>query len=90
MGVRIKKEKIPVFIMTERYRIEGEIHVVIGGRLIDEINRERDFIPITDVTIYDVGKDNRVDAIDFMAISKSAIVFLAPMRAVDVLSLIHI
>jgi hypothetical protein len=64
--------------MTRQYRIEGEIHVVAGGRLVDELNKERDFIPLTNVTVFDVVGGNPIDTVEFVAVNKDAVVFLAP------------
>jgi MinD-like ATPase involved in chromosome partitioning or flagellar assembly len=78
MGIRIQKDRISVIVMTEQYRIEGEIHVVAGGRVIDEINKEKDFIPLTNVTVYDAATGNSIDTVEFIAIQKQAVVFVAP------------
>ena len=77
MGVRAVKEKLPVIILTTTYRLEGEMHVVPGGRLLDEINKERDFIPITNATVYDVTGEV-VDTLDFIAVNKTLILMMAP------------
>lgn len=77
MGVRAVKEKLPVIILTTTYRLEGEMHVVPGGRLLDEINKERDFIPITNATVYDVTGEV-VDTLDFIAVNKNLILMMAP------------
>lgn len=78
MGVRAVKEKIPVILLTTTYRLEGEMHVVPGGRLLDEINKERDFIPITNATVYDLSGDSPLDTLDFIALNKSLVVMVAP------------
>lgn len=78
MGVRAVKEKIPVILLTTTYRLEGEMHVVPGGRLLDEINKERGFIPITNATIYDISGDAPLDTLDFIAVNKSLVVMIAP------------
>ncbi len=78
MGVRAVKEKIPVILLTTTYRLEGEMHVVPGGRLLDEINKERDFIPITNATVYDISGEAPLDTLDFIAVNKTLIVMVAP------------
>jgi len=78
MGVRAVKEKIPVILPTTTYRLEGEMHVVPGGRLLDEINKERDFIPITNATVYDISGETPLDTLDFIAVNKSLVVMVAP------------
>jgi len=78
LGVRAVKERVPVILLTTTYRLEGEMHVVPGGRLLDEINKERDFIPITNATVYDVTGETPLDTLDFIAINKNLIVMVAP------------
>lgn len=77
MGVRAVKERIHVILLTTSYRLEGEMHVVPGGRLLDEINKERDFIPITNATVYD-STGETLDTLDFIAVNKSLVVMVAP------------
>lgn len=78
MGVRAVKEKIPVILLTTTYRLEGEMHVVPGGRLLDEINKERDFIPVTNALIYDLSGEAPLDTLDFIAVNKALVVMVAP------------
>jgi hypothetical protein len=78
MSVRAVKEKVPVILLTTTYRLEGEMHVVPGGRLLDEINKERDFIPVTNATIYEASGDAPLDTLDFIAVNKSLVVMVAP------------
>jgi hypothetical protein len=78
MGVRAVKERIPVILLTTSYRLEGEMHVVPGGRLLDEINKERDFIPVTNATIYDISGETPLDTLDFIAVNKSLVIMVAP------------
>ena len=40
MGIKTFKERVPVILLTASYRIEGDMHVVPGGRMLDEINKE--------------------------------------------------
>ncbi|MCQ2735881.1 MAG: hypothetical protein MJ234_01505 [bacterium] len=79
MALRVPKEKVPVILLTSSYRVEGELHVVPGGRLIDEINKkDRDFIPVTNATIYEIAGDAPLDSLDFIAINKTQVVMIAP------------
>lgn len=78
MAVKIEKEKVAVIIITTSYRLEGEMHVVPGGRLLDEINRERTFIPLTNATLYDPGSGQPIDTLDFIAINKELVLMIAP------------
>lgn len=78
MGVKAVKERIPVVLLTTSYRLEGEMHVVPGGRLLDEINKERGFIPLTNATVYDVSGETPLDTLDFIAVNKNLVVMIAP------------
>lgn len=77
VGVRITKERIPVVVITTTHRMEGEVHVIPGGRLLDEINKPGQFLPITNVTVYD-AEGNPIETVDFIAVNKAQIVFLTP------------
>jgi len=78
MGIKAIKEKVPVIILTTHYRLEGELHVAPGGRLLDEVNREREFLPITNATIYDISGETPLDTLDFIAVNRALIVMVAP------------
>ena len=81
MAVRAVKEKVPVILMTTTYRLEVEMHVVPGGRVLDEIIKERDFIPLTNATVYDVGGETPLDTLEFVAINKNLVILVAPTGA---------
>jgi hypothetical protein len=78
LGVKAVKERIPVILLTTSYRLEGEMHVVPGGRLLDEINKERDFVPLTNATVYDISGETPLDTLDFIAVNKNLVVMVAP------------
>ena len=78
MAVRAVKESIRVILLTSTYRVEGHIHVVPGGRLLDEINKEREFIPVTRASIYALDGEAPLDILDFVAVNKSQVVMIAP------------
>ena len=78
MGIKTFKERVPVILLTSSYRIEGDMHVVPGGRMLDEINKERDFIPVTNATVYELNGDTPLDSLDFITINKNQIVMVAP------------
>ncbi|MFH1453657.1 MAG: hypothetical protein ABIH00_06730 [Armatimonadota bacterium] len=78
MPIVTAKEKIRVVIITTHLRLEGEMHVIPGGRLLDEINKERVFLPVTDATIYDMHGENIIDTLEFIAVNKNQILLIAP------------
>lgn len=79
MAVKTSKDKISVIVLTTTYRLEGELHLVPGGRLLDEVNRNRDFVPLTNVTLFDPGSGQPVDTLDFIAVNKNLVVMIAPV-----------
>jgi len=79
VGVKASKEKFDIVVITNSMRMTGKMHVIPGGRLTDEINKERDFLPLTDVTIYDVSGENAISSLDFIAINKNLILLIAPI-----------
>ncbi|MBQ7502760.1 hypothetical protein IJT93_08650 [bacterium] len=78
MAVKTEKEKVAVIVLTTSYRLEGEMHVAPGGRLLDEINRERMFVPLTNATLYDPSSGQPIDTLDFIAINKDLVLMIAP------------
>jgi hypothetical protein len=78
VSVRVTKEKIPVVLLTTSHRMEGEVHVIPGGRLLDELNKNTDFLPITNVTVYELDGETPLDTVDFIAVNKKQIIFLTP------------
>ncbi len=81
MAIQTTKEKVPVIVLTTSYRLEGDMHVVPGGRILDEINRERGFIPLTNVTLFDPVSGQPVDTLEFIAINKALVLMIAPVDA---------
>lgn len=78
MAVRAVKESIRIILLTSTYRVEGYLHVVPGGRLLDEVNKEREFIPLTRASIYTLDGETPLDTLDFVAINRAQVVMLAP------------
>ena len=83
MAVRAVKESIRVISATSTYRVEGYLHVVPGGRLLDEVNKEREFIPITKAAIYALDGEAPLDTLDFVAINKTQVVMIAPAAPIS-------
>ena len=72
-----------VLIETQRHRIAGTLTLARDGyrsRVSDLLNTpERDFVPLTDVTIEVLDAEGRGTHHDFMAVSRRHIVFAIPM-----------
>ncbi len=73
------KDRRPVVVVTKTHRLEGEMAVVPGGRLIDELNKRRSFIPLTNVSIFEVQGTDPLGRMDFVAVQKKLVIMVAPL-----------
>ena len=48
-----RDDKTRVVLLTENYRIVGDIHLVAGARLTDYLTEAKSFIAITDAQVTD-------------------------------------
>ena len=71
--------KVPVFstIQTTTHRMHGEIHVRRDQRVKDELNREENFIALTNVTVFAADGTVAYEAA-FLAVQLSQIVWVIP------------
>ena len=54
MAMKIEKEKKNVDLYTNRYKINGDIHIHVNARLTDTLqalSKQSGFLPMTDVVI---------------------------------------
>jgi hypothetical protein len=89
MSDQAKYEKIRVIVETAERTFRGNLYRPVIGeddRLSDFLNEyDRRFLCLTEVAINDRGQTHRPgEKRDFVAISTSAISFLAPMRSDEV------
>jgi len=73
----ISKEAVVCIIQTLMHRIRGSVHVRIGERLKDEIDQSKQFIAITDATVYSLQGQMLYDS-DFVILNRDHIVWLLP------------
>lgn len=71
--------KIPVFatIQTTTHRIRGRIHVRRDQRVKDELDREENFLAITEVTVFNADGSVLYEA-PFLAVQRASIVWVMP------------
>ena len=70
-----EQEKVLVYL-RRNFRIEGWAHLVKNQRLLDMVNdKDRAFIPLTNVTAVDANSGTRMEA-PFMAVNKAEISFI--------------
>jgi len=75
------KEKIRVVIGTSRYRIEGDVHILAGGRLTDLVNvKAKDFWAITNAVIVDAIENKVLHRIGYGVVARDEIIFLYPVE----------
>ncbi len=74
----VKKEARRVVIFSENYRIEGYMYLIPGARIVDELNKNIQFIPLTDCIIYDKDSSLEIDRVNFMVVNKNMISLVFP------------
>ena len=72
----INKQTIRVEIITAKYKIEGNVHVIYNHRASDMLNSKEHFIAVTDAIIYPVDKQEPLFEKDFIAVNKNFIICL--------------
>ena len=76
-----KKECVPVMVITKDHRIEGDMHVLEGSRLLDSLNsRSKDFYAMTSARIYRLEDDVRVGSPAFVAVARDRITAIFPVE----------
>ena len=75
--LKAKKDKIRVITFTDRFRIEGDIHLYENSRLSDILNAEssKDFVALTNVKIFSM-EDQLLYTKDFLALNKQHVVLV--------------
>jgi len=73
----VSKETVAVVIQTPTHLLHGQVHVRKEDRLSDELNRSEQFMPVTDVAVYDLA-GQLVRTCDFLAVSRDFIVWITP------------
>ena len=76
-----------ISVQTPRHRIVGVATLASDGyrsRLSDLLNApERDFIPLTNVTVTELDGDHEVTQHEFVAVHRQHVVFAVPLGAAD-------
>jgi hypothetical protein len=80
MRLRAVKDTLSVTICTlQGYRLVGEMHITPGSRLTDEVNREQNFLPFTQVSVYN-GEGYLITTTEFMLVNKHNVIWMAPTQ----------
>ncbi|HWS24473.1 MAG TPA: hypothetical protein VN226_08595 [Anaerolineales bacterium] len=73
----IRKNSVKSKIQTTSHLIEGNIHIQLDNRVIDELVQNDDFIAVTEATVFDAdGKD--LYKVPFLTINRSHIIWVMP------------
>jgi hypothetical protein len=68
-------------VIMDAYRIEGDIHILVGSRLTDALNsKAKDFFAITDAKVYKVDGDAVMWQAEYLAINRESIACLFPLE----------
>ena len=74
----ISKSAVAVIIQTTIHRIEGFVHVRLGGRLKDELDLNENFLAVTDVRVLNSDGSLMLKT-DFLSVSRAQIVWIFPI-----------
>jgi hypothetical protein len=78
-ALKVQKDKHTATVYLNAYRIVGTIHLQVGGRVSDFANwniTDGPFIPLTEVTVFNVATGERLFATEFLAVHRNQINFL--------------
>ncbi len=78
----IAKDKVWTHIQTETHVIHGFVHVRVGDRLSDELNKEITFLAVTEAEIYSL-EEKILYSTSFIAVNRRHIVWLMPIEHLD-------
>lgn len=72
--MQTKKDRVKVVVYVDEWRVEGDLHVLSDSRLTDALNaRMKDFLAITDATIYDARSGEKLVDTKFLDINRTSI-----------------
>lgn len=75
------KDQVRVMIVTDIYRIEGQLHVLTGSRLTDALNsKTKDFLAVTQAKIFSLADDSLVFSPDYIAVNRDSISCIFPLE----------
>jgi len=74
--MKTPKETLGVVIITELYKIIGDVHLFENSRLSDMLNvdtSKKDFLPVTNARVHNVADDKLLFSKEFMLINRQYI-----------------
>jgi len=74
----LKKERLEIIVRTNSEKIEGEIQILPGTRLLDALNRQDElYIALGNAKIYSITTEKLLFQSEFLALNKKQIVMIA-------------
>lgn len=73
----VSKKPIPVIIQTSSQRLHGNVHVGLGKRLKDELDGGLQFLPVTNVVLFD-DEGQAIYRTHFLLINREQLVWILP------------
>lgn len=75
------KDRVRVVVVTNLYRIEGELHVLAGSRLSDSLNsKSKDFLAMTDAKVYRVDGEDALYSPSYLVVNRASIDAVFPLE----------
>jgi hypothetical protein len=76
---RIEKDSFEAVIYTNNMKLVGQVHVLPQERLTDFLGTTTlSFVPLTDVTFYDLRTQQMLGQSKFLSLNKSEIIIIYP------------
>ena len=77
--MRIDKISYEVIVLTDQFKIEGEVHLIEGERITDFIRTEEStFLPITDATISTLNGGAVLYKTEFLSLNRDKVTLVMP------------
>ena len=75
------KDRVRLMIIAGDYRIEGDMHVLVGSRITDALNsKTKDFIALTEARVYRGADPEPLYSPPYLAINRDAIACIFPLE----------
>jgi len=70
----VEKQRLPVVICMNNWRVEGMLHITYHHRALDVLNGPENFVPITSARVFNSVTNEMIAELDFLAVTKRQIV----------------
>lgn len=75
------KDRVRVMAIVGGYRIEGDVHVLVGSRITDALNsKTSDFIALTDARVFRSDDADPLYSPSYLAMNRDAIACIFPLE----------